>query len=130
MSLKIGIVKRDVGVFVVALQGSLDSNTYQNLEIKVQPLLVGTTKALMFDLKELDYISSMGVSVLLKARRVTEEHGANFLMLNVPPQINEVFKIIKALPNVPVFESLEEADRYFAEIQKKVKENNEGKRAL
>ena len=130
MSLKVSIFKRDPGVFIVALSGSLDTNTYEECDKKVQPVLVSTTRAVMFDLKELDYISSMGVSVLLKAKRIIEERGGNFLMLNVQPQINEVFKIIKALPNVPIFESVEEADRYFAEIQKKIKEENEGKQAF
>ncbi len=130
MALKINISKKDDGVFVVALKGSLDTETYLELETSLRPLFARSTKALMLDLKELEYISSMGVSVLLKSKRLTEEHGASFIMLNVQPQVNEVFKIIKALPDVPIFASMEEADNYFAEIQKKIKEENDRKKIL
>ncbi len=125
MALKTSVIRRDIGVFVVSLAGSLDSHTYVDLEAKLKPLLAPATKALMFDLKELEYISSMGVSTLLKARRFMEGQGGSFLMVNVQPQINEVFKIIKALPNVPVFENMEEADRYFEEIQRKIREEQD-----
>lgn len=130
MALKINVVKRDPGVFMVTLGGSLDSATFLDLDKQLVPLLVPTTKALMFDLKDLEYISSMGVSELLKAKRVTEEHGGNFMLVNVQPQVNEVFRIIRALNNGPVFKDIEEADRYFIEIQKRIKEENDRKRTL
>lgn len=130
MALNVSIYKRDAGVFVIALSGSLDSATYSELDVKLKHILVPATKAIMFDLKELEYISSMGVSTLLKAKRMIEGQGGSFAMLNVQPQVNEVFRIIKALPDMPMFETIEEADRYFIEVQKKIKEENDGKRAF
>ncbi len=45
------------------------------------------------------------------------------MMANVPRHIDQVFKIVQALPDVRVFESMEEADRYFQEIQDRIKQN-------
>ena len=122
MALTIKVYEREVGVYVVALTGSLDSSTYGDLEDKVTPFLMETTKALIFDLKSLEYISSMGVSVLLKAKKAVESFGNSFLMINMQPPIRAVFEIIKALPSISLFESLEEADAYLTEMQRRARE--------
>lgn len=122
MALTVRVNEKEVCVFVVSISGSLDSATYQELEKKIKPFLLDSTRAIILDLKNLDYISSMGVSVILKTKRVIEELGGSFIMINLPPQISAVFDIIKALPNISLFESLQEADNYLAEMQKRVKE--------
>jgi anti-sigma B factor antagonist len=122
MALSVRIYEKDPCVFVAALGGSLDSSTYQDLEKKLQPFLMESTRALILDLKSLEYISSMGVSTILKAKKVVEEFGASFAMVNLQPQIRTVFDIIKALPSMYLFQSLEEADQYLAEMQRRAKE--------
>jgi anti-anti-sigma factor len=122
MSLKIHTMKKDANVFVVSLLGSLDSNTYSELEQALKPILAKPNNSLALDLENLDYISSMGVSVILAAKKNIETRGGVFLMTKLQPQIKTVFEIIKALPSVPVFESIEEADRYLAEMQKRTLE--------
>ena len=73
----------------------------------------------------LSYISSMGVSTILNARKSAEQKGAAFVMTNLKPQIKAVFDIIKALPDVCVFENMEEADRYLTQMQKKAIESED-----
>jgi anti-sigma B factor antagonist len=123
MSLKIKIYEKQPCVFVVDVEGSLDSATYQDLEAKVRPFLMATTRGLIFDLKALDYISSMGVSVILKTKKAIEHLGGHFAMVNLLPQIKTVFDIIKALPNMCMFESIQEADNYLSEMQRRAKED-------
>ncbi|MGE5279742.1 MAG: STAS domain-containing protein [Deltaproteobacteria bacterium] len=122
MALAIKVYEREQGVFVVALTGALDTSTYEELEEKVRPFLMETTRALVFDLKGLEYISSMGVSAVLKAKKAIEGFGNSFLMINMQPQIKTVFEIIKALPAIALFESLEEADAYLTEMQRRARE--------
>ncbi len=130
MALAIKVYEREEGVFVVALTGSLDSATYGELEDKVTPFLMETTRALIFDLKHLEYISSMGVSVVLKAKKAIESFGNSFLMINMQPQIKTVFEIVKALPSIALFESLEEADAYLTEMQRRAREKARGEGQL
>jgi len=127
MGMTVRVYEKEPSVFVVVVTGSLDSATYQDLEKKVKPFLMETTKALILDLKMLDYISSMGVSVILKTKKTIEELGGSFLMVNLPPQIKVVFDIVKALPNMCLFESLQEADNYLAEMQRRAKEERSDK---
>lgn len=118
MALNIKIEKRETGACLVALDGRLDATTYLSLEEKMNALLGPNTKALMLDLGKLSYISSAGVRVILKARKAIAASRGAFLMLNLQPQIRKVFEVVNALPNTPIFESIEEADRYLDAVQK------------
>ncbi len=102
------------GAVTVKLTGSLDTATAPELERQLAPVLGGATTDLVFDLAELKFISSAGLRVFSLARkRLKERHGqASFV--NLQPQIQEVFDIMKALPGVRVFQSLAELDEYLA----------------
>jgi anti-anti-sigma factor len=120
MALSVSVTRKEPGVYLIAPIGSLDSDTYATMEHKVHPLLVPETKALIVDMEHVNYISSMGVSVILRTKKEIETLGGSFLLINLQPQIKTVFEIIKALPPEGVFESIEEADRYLAEMQRRV----------
>jgi anti-sigma B factor antagonist len=122
MALTLKSYQKELGVIVVEVGGSLDSATYQELEKKLKVIMMGPVKALILDMKSLDYISSMGVSVVLKTKKAIEASGGSFMMVNLQHQIKTVFDIVKALPNMCLFESLEEADNYLAEMQRRAKE--------
>ena len=116
---------RKTGFYVVNLEGRLDSNTYPILEKRVTPLLVSSTKALLFDMGELDYISSAGIRIVFIAKKAMSEHNGSFGMINLKPQIRKVFDIINALPEITVFKNVEEADRYLDILQKREIEKQE-----
>lgn len=124
MALTLKSYQKELGVIVVEIGGSLDTATYQELEKKLKVILTGSIKALILDMKMLDYISSMGVSVVLKTKKSVEASGGSFMMAHLQHQIKTVFDIVKALPNMCLFESLEEADNYLAEMQRRAKEQN------
>jgi anti-anti-sigma factor len=110
------------GIHVVRPAGSLDSNTSPILESHLAGLRTGGATAFVLDLKDLTYISSAGVRVLLAAKKAMKAGGGDVALMNLQPQIRKVFEIIQALPSLNVFESVAELDRYLAGIQKKVRE--------
>jgi anti-anti-sigma factor len=79
-------------------------------------------QSIIFDLKDLSYIGSAGVRVILAAKKALEVTGGDVILTNLQPQIRTVFDIIKAVPSLSIFESVEELDRYLDTMQKKVKE--------
>lgn len=123
MALKISVMSKEGGVIILCLEGSLDTETHVELEVRGVRELDKRPKGMILDLKSLDYISSMGISALLKLQKQAGVRGVNFVVTNIPPQIDEVFKIVKALPEESIFASMEEADRYLMNIQKKIKES-------
>ncbi len=126
MKLTVNVDRKGEGAFVAFLSGSLDTITYKELEKTIEPFLVPATKVLIFNMEGLTYISSMGISVLIKTKKAIEEQGGSFIMTNLQPQIKVVFEVIKALPNMRVFESIEEADEYLSQIQRKEIERRQG----
>ncbi len=119
MSLRVHVEKRQEGIFVVTLDGRLDTNTYRLCDKRPAPLFDVSTKVLMFDMTKLNYISSMGLQVLFMARKAIEAHKGSVIMANLQPQITKVFEIVKALPPEAIFQSIEEADDYFDLMQRR-----------
>lgn len=119
MSLQVTVEKRKEGYYVVSLNGKIDTLTYLTFEEKVDPLLVPSTEVLMLDFKNLNYISSMGLRSIFKARKLLKAHNGKVIAMNIQPHIAKVFDVVRALPKESVFESIEEADAYFDFIQKK-----------
>ncbi|HOW64104.1 MAG TPA: STAS domain-containing protein [Candidatus Paceibacterota bacterium] len=117
MSLKIEIRKDREGRYVAALDGRLDTQTYQQCEDQIAPLIVQAI-TLILDLEKLTYISSMGLRVLLKARKSLESHRGRLLLTHLQPQIARIIEIANALPKEQIFASIAEADRYFDAMQR------------
>jgi anti-sigma B factor antagonist len=119
MSLTVRSTERIPGVFILYPVGRLDSNTYSILEKKVDYLMrEGQPKVITMDMEGVDYISSMGVRVFVKAQKELKKTGGTLSMMNLQPQIKHVFEIINALPSMQVFSSIQELDAYLDLIQK------------
>jgi len=122
MPLEIQILKevspRTTGAVTVKLTGSLDTATAPELERQLAPVLAGETKAIVFDLAQLKFISSAGLRVFSTTRKLLKERGGQASFIHLQPQIQEVFDIIKALPGVAVFKDVAEMDRYLAARQR------------
>lgn len=113
-------VKRSVkspGILILTVGGSLDANTSSQLEAEVNDLLKGSARGLVFDFELLEFISSAGIRVVLMAQKELKKKGGAVMMMNMQPQIQKVFDIIKALPDATIFSSVEELDDYLAKMQ-------------
>jgi anti-anti-sigma factor len=122
MPLKVRVDKKDAQTYLVYPQGSIDANTFADLGVEVEAILEKSPRLLIFDMKDVSYVSSAGVGVVLLAEQSLKEHKGQVLMVNLQPQIKKVFDIVKALPVQQIFRSMEEMDEYLEEIQRKVKE--------
>lgn len=73
------------------VDGSLNTLTAPQLETEIKSV-IKDTKELVFDFKNLEYLSSAGLRVLLSAQNVMDEQGT-MLIKNVNATIMEVFEI-------------------------------------
>ena len=122
MSLKVTAREQRVGVFVISPVGSIDSDTFSILEDRVDLILESSPSEIVFDMRSVDYISSAGIRVILKAKKALKKNEGNVILVHLQPQVKKVFDIIKALPTMTVFTSIEELDDYLDKMQRKVKE--------
>jgi anti-anti-sigma factor len=109
---------KNLGAVTMKLTGSLDTATAPELERQLAPVLAGQIKNLVFDLSQLKFISSAGLRVFSMARKQLKERGGQTSFVNLQPQIQEVFEIIKALPGVAIFKDMAELDAYLAARQR------------
>jgi anti-sigma B factor antagonist len=107
-----------VGAVTVKLTGSLDTATAPELERQLAPVLGAPVKDLAFDLAQLKFISSAGLRVFSAARKTLKERGGQASFVNMQPQIQEVFEIMRSLPGVAVFKDMAELDHYLAVRQR------------
>ncbi|MGD8685702.1 MAG: STAS domain-containing protein, partial [Syntrophobacterales bacterium] len=63
------VEKKQNGICILGLLGRLDSNTSPEFEKKIFEVIEDGTKSLIVDFESLDYISSAGLRVLLKATK-------------------------------------------------------------
>ena len=76
---------------LVELGGRLDTTTAPELESVIQGGL-NDVKELVFDFKNLEYISSAGLRVLLSAQKIMKKNGS-MKIINVNEMINEIFEV-------------------------------------
>ena len=111
MSLQVLVNEKDKGIFVIEPVGEVNTQTYQELENKVNAAIQSGAQAIAFELKGMSYISSMGLSVFFRAKQRLEKNGGTIALVNLQPQIKTIFETVKVLPD-QMFASLEQADEY------------------
>jgi anti-sigma B factor antagonist len=82
---------RNNGNLTIALTGRLDTSTSPQLEAALKEDLDGVTTLLM-DFKNLEYISSAGLQVLLSAQKVMNKQGT-MTVRNVGQDIMDIFDV-------------------------------------
>lgn len=109
------------GTTTVTIGGSLDNATAPQLDKALAPLLDRKGLVLLFDMAALDFISSAGLRVFMAARKRLADKQGKLLMKNLRPHVQKVFDIVKSLPGVQIFSSVQELDAYLAKIQQQTK---------
>ncbi len=83
--------RNEVEVFKV--KGRLDSNTSDLLKERLDQILESGTTRVVMDFEHLDYISSAGIRVILKAVKVLKRTQGNLVLCSLQDYVREVFEI-------------------------------------
>ena len=110
------------GVTRIHFGKSLDSETAPTLDKVIENETAMPLKALILDMKDLDYISSAGIRSVMKALKVMKAGGGRLLLANRQPQIVKVFEIMLSLPDLKVFANDQELDGYLDRMQAKARQ--------
>ena len=84
-------IKRNAEETTIKLVGRLDTTTAPALDKTINEDIAGT-KNLVLDVKELEYISSAGLRVLLGAQKKMQKIGA-MKVINVREEVMEVLEM-------------------------------------
>lgn len=94
---------------VFRLNGRLDSNTAMGFEQKLFECIENGTQRLILDFEELDYISSAGLRVILKATKNLKSAEGKLVLCSMQDYVKEVFEISGFDSFLPIEASLDEA---------------------
>lgn len=89
--MSLNIEKNIAEATTLTLTGRLDTSTAPELEAELDRLLPDTT-SLIFEMQGLEYISSAGLRMILKAQKAMNRKGS-MKLLHVPESVMEVFDI-------------------------------------
>ncbi len=105
----------------VAINGSLDSDTAPAFETTMDEVITADWQLVVLDMQNLDYISSAGLRVIFKGAKALKQAGRSLAVANRQPQIEKVFEILQALPDMAVFANEQELDDYLDAMQAKAR---------
>ena len=121
MALTIGIDQSATPT--LTLSGRLDSNTAPDLDAKLDRVLAdASVKRLIFEISNLEYLSSAGIRCFIRARKALEPRGGKVAVVNPQPAVRKVLDIVKAIPSGGIFRDIAELDAYLDDIQRQVRE--------
>ncbi|MDR0761400.1 MAG: STAS domain-containing protein [Treponema sp.] len=77
---------------VLSLEGRLDTTTAPQLQEQLIPEF-DTAKYIQVDFKNLSYVSSAGLRVLLMGEKTAQAKGGKMTLVNVSAEIQEIFEM-------------------------------------
>jgi anti-anti-sigma factor len=120
MALNVRVTQNGSFSRTVHLGGRLDSETVALLDTELSDLADAPVAVVVFDLADLEYISSAGLRSIFGTRKAIAARSGRIVLLNARPQVQKVFDIVKAPDLAAIFTSVEELDRYLDAMQRKV----------
>ena len=81
------------GKYVATLAGELDTAAATTAEEVLKPLMQSNGKDVDIECKDLEYIASSGLRILINILKVTMAKGNRVLLRNVNDDIKNVFKL-------------------------------------
>ncbi|NQV33534.1 MAG: STAS domain-containing protein [Phycisphaeraceae bacterium] len=123
MSLTISKTKSQSSAAIFVLKGELNNQTSGQLNQAISNMLDAPATTLVLDMKEISFISSTGIGVIVKTRNTLKQKGSDLTMVNIQPQVKRVFDIMQLTPILKVCENQEELDTYLTTIQNRIIED-------
>ncbi len=93
----------------VVLEGRLDSVTVGQIETQFTAMLAASGRHAVLDMRQLDFLSSLGIRLLLSVARVVTRRGSQVVAFGAQPMVAEVLGVMALDEVLPMFASEEEA---------------------
>ena len=120
MALKVTVTEDRSFSRTVHLDGRLDNETAEDLDIELDKLVRSPANVIVFDLAALEYISSAGLRSIFRAQRAMAARSGRIVLVHARPQVQKVFEIVRAGDLASIFTSIEELDEYLDAMQQKI----------
>ncbi len=93
----------------IVLTGRLDSGTVGAVETPFTATIAASGRSAVLDLTALDFLSSLGIRLLLSAARVVSRRGGKVVLFGAQPMVAEVLAAMALDQVLPLVATEEEA---------------------
>ncbi len=101
--------RKEGKVVVIELEGRLDVHLSMEIEAEVNNIIDSGDIFLVFDLKEVKYLSSSGLRIFIAALRKINKLNGKLKLANMNEPVKRIFKVVELIDLFEIFSSVEEA---------------------
>lgn len=94
---------------VIGVTGELDLATSPGLEEELEKLAASGAELVVVDLRQLEFMDSTGLSVLVRAHQQATERGRRFAVVRGPQQVQRLLILTGVADRLTLVDSPEEA---------------------
>jgi anti-anti-sigma factor len=101
--------QRHGDVVIIAVSGELDLDTAPELQEQLAALLEQGVRRLVFDLAEMPFCDSTGLSVFVRIRNSCDELGGDVRLAGPPDAVRRVLELSGVTDALPIYAGVDEA---------------------
>jgi anti-anti-sigma factor len=105
--------KQQDGIVIVSIKGRLDADSSGDAEKELDVFLKENKSRFLFDLSELEYLSSAGLRVLLGVAKAGRQTDGKIVLCCLNSIVKEIFEISGFDSLIPIRDSVEEGLKEF-----------------
>jgi anti-sigma B factor antagonist len=95
-------------ILIIAIKGRLDAATAPIADETIKKALEENINRLLFDLEDLEYLSSGGLRVILSAAKEIRRREGKVALANLKQYVYEIFEVSGFTAMIPIKETVEE----------------------
>jgi anti-anti-sigma factor len=99
--------KEEKGIVSIVIKGRMDADSSPDAEKVVKEALGAEANRLLFDLGELEYLSSAGLRVLLSAAKEMRRRDGKIVLCALNEFVKEIFEVSGFQSLIPITDSVE-----------------------
>ena len=96
------------GILIIVISGRLDAAAAAIAEGEINKMLEGEENRLLFDLSDLEYLSSGGLRVILSAAKEIRRREGKVVLAALTQYVYEIFEVSGFSAMLPIKDSVEE----------------------
>ncbi|MBF0507179.1 MAG: STAS domain-containing protein [Nitrospirae bacterium] len=105
-------VKKELDIFIIKIIGRLDAVTTTEFEAAINGLIAEGGNKLIFDMGELQYVSSAGLRSFLGTAKSLKAGNGLVAFFSLQESVNKVFQMSGFNKIFKLFNSMEEATKF------------------
>lgn len=99
----------DKNVLVLAADGGLNAGTAEKFITELERLIDGGMTRIIVDCSSLDYISSYGVSLVLRLHKKMERHGGDVKLASIRSPVIKILSLLRIDRILSIYPDVNEA---------------------